>query len=295
MHNFHKNTRFEYLIKVKKTFSLKSVLFILISSFCFSVLGGLIKYLSDYFHAFEQAFFRNIFSIILLIPILAWFKINPLKTKKQKLLIIRSIFGGITMILLFWSYTLIPLSQAMAISFSTPLFTFIGSVFIFKEKPSKNKYFALLFGFLSVIVIIRPDLTIETGTYVALFAAITHAITALIVKQLTQTESILSIMFFMVLLMTPITAFPALTVWKTPNEIIFIFFFICLAIIGTLGNYFWTKSISISQMTSIMPFDFSKLIFAIIIGHYFFDEKIDIITFVFGCGLILCNLMLVRK
>lgn len=280
---------------MKKTFNLKSIFFLLVSSLCFSVLGGLIKYASVFFHAFEQAFFRNVFSIFLLIPILSWLKVNPFNTGKKKLLIIRSIFGGITMLLLFWSYTLIPLSQAMAISFSTPLFTFLGSVLFFKEKPSKDKYFTLSIGFLFVIAITRPDVTFEIGTLIALLAAITHSITALIVKKLTQTESVLSIMFFMVLLMTPITIFPALTVWKTPDELFFIFLFLCLALVGTLGNYFWTKSISLAQMTTIMPFDFSKLIFAIIIGFYFFDEKVDLVTFISGCGLIICNLIIVKS
>lgn len=280
---------------MKKTFNLKSIFFLLVSSLCFSVLGGLIKYASVFFHAFEQAFFRNVFSIFLLIPILTWLKVNPFKTGKKKLLIIRSIFGGITMLLLFWSYTLIPLSQAMAISFSTPLFTFLGSVLFFKEKPSKDKYFTLSIGFLFVIAITRPDVTFEIGTLIALLAAITHSITALIVKKLTQTESVLSIMFFMVLLMTPITIFPALSVWKTPDELFFMFLFLCLALVGTLGNYFWTKSISLAQMTTIMPFDFSKLIFAIIIGFYFFDEKVDLVTFISGCGLIICNLIIVKS
>ena len=41
------------------------------------------------------------------------------------------------MILLFWSYSLIPLSQAMAISFTTPLFMYLGSIIFFKEKALK--------------------------------------------------------------------------------------------------------------------------------------------------------------
>ena len=60
-------------------------------------------------------------------------------------LILRGLLGGITMILLFKSYSLIPLSQAMAISFSTPLFIYFGSVLIFEEK--KPIYLKLFFVF----------------------------------------------------------------------------------------------------------------------------------------------------
>lgn len=279
----------------KKNIKVISIILILLSCLCFSILGGIIKYTSSSLHAFEQAFFRNIFSIFLLLPFVIQQKINPLRTEKKKFFFIRSFFGGLTMLLLFWSYTLIPLSQAMAISFSTPLFIFLGSIIIFKERPSHLNIFALVIGFLFTIVIIRPDLNIQHGTIIATFAAITHAISGLMVKFLTRTESVISIMFFMVLLMTPITFLPALTVWESPDNISLWFSLILLAVFGTLGNYFWTKSISLSPMTLIMPFDFSKLIFATIIGSIFFNETISYTTLICGGGLIICNLLILKK
>ena len=67
---------------------------------------------------------------------------------------------------------------------------------------------------------------------------------------------------------------------------------ILLAITGTLGNYFWTNSISQSKMTNIMVFDFYKLIFATLIGLFFFKEEIDVVTVLAGIGLILNNIFL---
>ena len=166
------------------------------------------------------------------------------------------------MLLLFWSYTLIPLSQAMVISFTTPLFIFFGSIFFFKEKPTPMSLFGLILGFLITVIIIRPDSSFQFGTLIALLAAITHAIAGLMVKDLTKTESIFSIMTYMILFMTPITFIPAIFVWELPNDIQIWLSLVSLAVIGTLGNFCWTKAISISQMTNIMPFDFSKLIFA---------------------------------
>ena len=77
------------------------------------------------------------------------------------------------------------------------------------------------------------------------------------------------------------------------------FFFILallfsLAVIATLRNYFWTKAISLSKLTNLMPFDFTKLIFSTILG-FFFQEKIDLITSICGIGLIVCNSFIVGK
>jgi drug/metabolite transporter (DMT)-like permease len=177
----------------------------------------------------------------------------------------------------------------MAVSFSTPLFIYLGGIVFFKEKTSKFNNFMFLLGFFFTLIIIRPDLELELGTIFALVAAITHAIAGLLVKKISQTESIIVLMLSNVLLMTPITFFPSLYVWTTPqNGHVFLLLFV-VAIIATLGNYFWTKALSISKLTNLMSFDFSKLIFATILGLIFFNESVDHITLICGTGLIICN------
>ena len=79
------------------------------------------------------------------------------------------------MILLFYAYTLIPLSQAMAISFSTPLFMYFGGIYFLKEKTDKQKTF-YAFRLYFDLIIIRPDLKLQIGSIFAFISSITHAI-----------------------------------------------------------------------------------------------------------------------
>ena len=151
------------------------------------------------------------------------------------------------MILLFWSYALIPLSQAMSISFSTPLFMYFGSIIFFREKVDKQNTLLTCVGFLLTLVIIRPDLSLQLGTFLAILAAITHATAGLLVKKLSETETVLTLMLSMVILMTPITFIPSIYVWKTPNSVNIQILLFSIALVATLGNYFWTKSISIEK------------------------------------------------
>ena len=199
------------------------------------------------------------------------------------------------MILLFWSYALIPLSQAMSISFSTPLFMYFGSIIFFREKVDKQNTLLTCVGFLLTLVIIRPDLSLQLGTFLAILAAITHATAGLLVKKLSETETVLTLMLSMVILMTPITFIPSIYVWKTPNSVNIQILLFSIALVATLGNYFWTKSISMEKLTNLMPFDFTKLIFATLLGFIFFDEKIDLVTLICGSGLILCNTLIATK
>ena len=274
---------------------MKSVIFIIISCFFFSILAALIKFNSTSIHPVEQAFFRNFISIFFLSPLLLRKNLWSPQKKNFKLLILRGLLGGVTMILLFWSYSLIPLSQAMAISFSTPIFVYIGGAFFFKEKTSKSMNFFTLFGFILTLIIIRPDLEIKLGIIFAIGAAITHAMTGLLVKKLSESENIFTLMFSMVVLMTPITFIPTIYVWRTPESSIIIFSLILVALTATVGNYFWTKSISSSKLTNIMPFDFTKLLFSTLIGLVFFGEQIDKLTIVCGSLLILCNTLMAQN
>ena len=271
------------------------ILQLIVSCFLFSVLAALIKYNASFIHPTEQAFFRNLFGIFLLLPF--FLRQNKLVNFKSnyRLLFLRGFFGGITMILLFYAYTLIPLSQAMAISFSTPLFIYFGGIFFLKENTDKQKTFYMLLGFVLTIVIIRPDLKLQIGSIFAIISSITHAIAGLIVKKLSETENVLTLMFSLVLIMTPITFLPSLYVWDTPSNFFVFFLLIIIATTATLGNFFWTKAISLTTLTNLMPFDFSKLIFATILGVIFFDEKIDLITILCGTGIIICNSLIAKN
>ena len=271
------------------------ILQLIVSCFLFSVLAALIKYNASFIHPTEQAFFRNLFGIFLLLPfVLRQNKLVNFKSN-YRLLFLRGFFGGITMILLFYAYTLIPLSQAMAISFSTPLFIYFGGIFFLKENTDKQKTFYMLLGFVLTLVIIRPDLKLQIGSIFAIISSITHAIAGLIVKKLSETENVLTLMFSLVLIMTPITFLPSLYVWDTPSNFFVFFLLFIIAATATLGNFFWTKAISLTTLTNLMPFDFSKLIFATILGVIFFDEKIDLITILCGTGIIICNSLIAKN
>ena len=144
-------------------------------------------------------------------------------------------------------------------------------------------------------MIIRPDLEIELGSILALVSAITHAVAGLLVKKLSHDENVITLMFSMVILIAPITLIPSVYIWEEVNSFFIFSLLFSLAIIATLGNYFWTKAISLSSLTNLMPFDFTKLIFSTILGFVYFQEKIDLITSICGIGLIVCNSLVAGK
>ena len=74
---------------------------------------------------------------------------------------------------------------------------------------------------------------------------------------------------------------------KSSFDIILLLF--AIACIATIGNFLWTKALSQEALTNLMPFEFSKLLFATIFGILFFNEKVDLITIFSGTGLLCLN------
>ena len=164
-----------------------------------------------------------------------------------------------------------------------------------KEKAYKINNTAIISGFILTIILIRPDLEFKLGVLIALIASLTHAIAGLLVKQISKTESVLLLMFSMVIIMAPISFFPSLHVWTTPNSFDIILLLFAIACIATIGNFLWTKALSQEALTNLMPFEFSKLLFATIFGILFFNEKVDLITIFSGIGLLYLNHYLAKN
>ena len=165
-------------------------------------------------------------------------------------------------------FTYSPFHRLWRLALVPPLFIYLGAILFFKKKTSKLNNFIILLGFILTIIIIRPDLEIKFGVILALIAAITHAIAGLLVKKISRNESVITLMFSMVLLMTPIAGIPTMMVWSTPN-IQQLYLLVIISVIATLGNFCWTKALSITKLTNLMSFDFSKLLFTTILGFIF--------------------------
>src|SRR5205823_7318446 len=112
---------------------------------------------------------------------------------------------------------LLPLSQAVALSFTAPLFATVGAALFLHEQVRRRRWAATVIGFLGVLIIARPEaLGVSFGVALAIGSSVLSAAVTLIVKRLSRTESSSAIVTYMVLIMTPLSLVPALFVWQMP-------------------------------------------------------------------------------
>jgi len=251
----------------------------------FSVLNLLIRTVSADLHPFQVTFFRNFFSLMFMLPWLMRAGLGGLRTRKWGLYGTRALTGLAAMLTWFYAISIMPLGEAVALSFTTPLFATIGAALFLGEVVRRRRWTATAVGFVGVLVIIRPDAdAISLPAALVLVSACFSAASALQVKALTRTESTTTMVTYMVLFLTPMSLVPALFVWTWPGWAT-LGWLVTLGGVATLGHLALTRAFHLADASALMPLDYTKLPFAALLGYVVLGETMDLWAWV-GAGII---------
>lgn len=250
------------------------------ASMCFAGMIGIIRHLNatESIHAFELAFFRNLFGLMFMLPWLVRGGIGGLKTRRIGLYTFRGALGITAMLTWFWAITAMPLADAVALSFTLPIFATVLAAVVLHEVVRARRWTATVIGFLGVLVILRPgfeDVNLAAG--VVLLSSLAMAASVITIKSLSKTEPIDAIVTWMVIYLTPMSLVAALFVWTTPPAHVWPWL-IALGGLATLGHQFMTRGFKLADTSALMPFDFLRLPFVAAIAWVFFGEVADIWT-----------------
>lgn len=258
-----------------------SVLMVVAMAF-FTSMSVFIRLAAQEIHPLEVVFFRNFLAFLLLLPWLMNQGVSTLRTRRLGLFATRAAINVVGMAAGFISLTLIPLAEATALGFTAPLWATIGAVLILGEAIRLRRITALVLGFVGVLVVLRPGVeTVSVGAVLALTHAFLIAITTLIVKRLTATETPTTIVIWMALMQSPLSLIPALYVWEWPTLLTWLWLW-CLAGAGTLGHLCWTRAFSIAEVSQLQPFEFIKLPMIAVFAYLVFAELPTLWTWLGG-------------
>jgi drug/metabolite transporter (DMT)-like permease len=267
--------------------ALAAILWMIGAAFFFSILSATIRHLTGELHPLQIAFFRNLFGLAFMLPWLARAGLGSLRTGRFGLYLWRTIIGLMSMFTWFWALALLPFAEAVALSFTTtPLFATMGAALVLKERVRLRRWSATLLGFFGVLVILRPGPAeaLNIGAILVIVSCALSGATTLMVKDLLRTESSNAVVTYMVLLMTPISLAPALFVWSWPEPWTWAIL-IGMGLVATIGHICITHSYKLAEASAVLPYDYTRMIFAAAIGYLWFAEIPDLWTWV-GAGII---------
>ena len=191
----------------------------------------------------------------------------------------------------FVALTLIPLAQVVAIEFTMPIWAAALAVVFLGERMNGRKWFAVVLGLVGVAVIVRPSAgDIDPGQLIALASAVGFAVSVVLVKSLTRTDSAVSIIFWMLVVQNAIGIVPALLVWQWPSAQVWAWV-VVVAFCGTYSHYCFARAMQHADTTVVVPMDFLRVPLTALVGWLVYSERLDVFTGL-GVGLILAGNLL---
>ena len=254
---------------------IRAALLMLGSACFFGLMAVAIRLASKSLHTFEIAFFRNFFGLVAALPLLLRHGPSLLRTDHFPRYILRCVIGVLGMFCGFWAIGHLPLAQAIALSYSTPLFVTIAAVWFLGEQVRARRWAAVAIGFLGVLLIVRPgSASFTLGTLVAISAAVLSALVAIQIKQLSRTEPADRIVLYTTMLWVPMSLLPALFVWEWPQGITWAWV-IAAGFLGTGGHMLWTRALKLGEVSALTPISFTQLPVVAVFGWWLFGERLD--------------------
>lgn len=263
----------------------RAVLLMLASTLCFSGMHGAIRHVSADLHAYEIAFFRNLFGLLVFAPWLIRHGLAPLRTQRFPLHLLRAAINIVSMMCFFYALGIGPLTEISTLSFTSPIFAAVLAVFFFGERIGLSKAAAIALGFLGTLVVLRPGSeALGLGPILSLASAVIWAFALMVIKELSKTDSAVTIAAYMNILLAPLALGPAILVWRWPSAETYAWL-VALAVMGTSGHIFLNQALKEAEASAIMPLDFVRIVWIALIAYFGFGENPDILTWV-GGGLI---------
>ena len=250
----------------------RGIFLTLLATLLAACMNAVARHLTQSVHPFELVFFRNFFGLLFLMPFLLRYGLVVFKTKRLGAHLGRAGLNVINMLFFFTAVAITPLAEIVALGFTAPVFATVLGVLILKEIVGLHRWSAIFVGFLGAMVIVQPGFAeLSEGHFLTLLATLAWAGVLLLIKSLARTESSLTIVAYMAVLLTPLSLIPALFVWQWPTWQDLGW----LALMGAIGNtvhFIWPLALREADLSVIMPFDFTKLLWIALLAYVLFDE-----------------------
>jgi drug/metabolite transporter (DMT)-like permease len=265
----------------------KAILFTLISSLMFAAMSSLVRFVGDGFPTGQVVFFRAACAIppVLLIYAIRGELRHAVRTKRPFGHVGRGFFSVGGMFLNFASLARLPVVDATAISFTSPLITVALSAIFLGEKVRIYRWSAVIVGFVGVVVMLWQQFDLSryasagsiatsvaaVGALCGIVAATFNAGAVIQTRRLTASETTSSIVFYFSL----ICALAGLATlpfgWVKPEGMKLVAL-ISIGVIGGLSHIFLTESYRHAPQSVVAPFGYSTMLWAVVFGYLFLGE-----------------------
>ena len=263
---------------------LKAVLLKLVATVMFAVMSALGRYVSDVTPVGQVVFSRAFFAILPVVLIYAWRGelMAAVRTSRPLGHFGRGMISVCGMFLYFAALARLPIVDVTTITFASPLITVALAAIFLKERVRIYRWTAVVVGLVGVIVMLWPHLDFGRytgaaasaaglGALFALASAFTNAGSVVQTRRLTDTETTSSIVFYFSLFCAigGLLTLPFGWIVPTWPQLAAL---VGLGVLGGVSHLLLTESYRYAPASLVAPLDYTAIIWAFLLGYYFFDE-----------------------
>lgn len=252
----------------------------LIATLFFSIMGASVKLGSEKFSPVELVFYRSAISLFFIVVIM---KINNVTFHTNYLILHmkRSIVGFISLILFFYAITHLPLSTAISLNYTSPLFVGLLLPFILKKKLDYKIFLMIFIGFIGVFFILKPSFHNQSiiAGFIGVLSGLGAGIAYLYVTQLGQfKEPDTRTVFFFTLISTLGSGMLLINQDIHTPEVSDFYILLYLGGSATIAQIAITRAYRIGNTLGNASLSYLTIIFSALIGITFFNEVIDFLS-----------------
>jgi len=249
--------------------------------FLFTIMSALIKHVSDTVPPGESVFFRSFFAIpVIVVWLMARGQLRQgLITHNPTGHFLRALLGTSAMGMTFAGLGMLPLPEVTAIGYATPIFTVILAALLLGERIRLVRITAVVMGLVGVLIMLWPRLiggfdledSATLGAMLILGATMARALVQIQIRRLVQTEHTAAIVFYFSLTATVLSLATMPFGWVVPDAET-MGLLVLSGILGGMAQILVTSSFRFAPASMLAPYDYSSMLFAIMIGYAWFGE-----------------------
>jgi drug/metabolite transporter (DMT)-like permease len=268
-------------------------------------MSAMIKDIAESISFIEIMFFRSAFALPVIFVIVArgrqW---GILRTRRVPSHLLRAFTGTMAQGCSFFALTVLPLAEQTALTYTTPLFVTLLSIPLLGEKVGIHRWSAVILGFVGIMVIALgqgafqggtwPERAVMIGMADAVSQGVWSALTTLLVRNLSATESSTTIVLWQSLLMTAFTAAVLPFFWTTPNpwELLIL---IMVGLVGGVAQVMLTEAYASAQVSSLGPYSYTSILWAVGFGWLIWGDMPTIATILGAVLIVLSGLYILHR
>lgn len=268
---------------------IKGIALVVLATFLFASHDALSKYLSGFYPIVLIVWGRYVVHTLLMSAIfLPQVGLRVLRTKRPGLQVLRALCLLGTSLLFTASLLFIPLAEATAVNFLTPLLVTALSAPLLGEQVTRGQWIAVLTGFAGVLIVIHPGGDLFTPAIVLPFgSALCFSFYQLLTRKLSAIDSATTSNFFAGLFNSLVMSALVPYFWQVPS-LLHAVLIVALGALGMSAHLYLTQSFRHAAPGLLAPFGYGQIVFAVVLGYLIFAQLPDSIA-LFGILLICCS------